>query len=113
MNFIRAFEKYGRENCRKSYNVGRIAFQNPSPEMTAQQVNAAANAWGDYLLHPRTIRTQMIIDSFKGLTNEWYMLKGVLMASHTLDSKQTRDFDQIVDCMLIAERMDALNGNMN
>jgi hypothetical protein len=56
----------------------------------------------------RRERTDKIIDSFRGLKDEWGMLKGVLCADHTLEGEDRRTWDQLIDGVRVAERMDEI-----
>lgn len=53
-------------------------------------------------------RTQSIIDNFRGNDDEFAMLKGVLCADHKFDRESEKAFDELIDSMMIAERMDEL-----
>ena len=51
-------------------------------------------------------QTQQIINRFKGLPGEFYMLKGLLCLDHAVDSKQVK---KLYDLRMIATRMDEIN----
>lgn len=53
-------------------------------------------------------RTQSIIDNFRGNPDEFAMLKGVLCASHKFDRDGADAFRELVDAMMLAERLDEI-----
>lgn len=57
----------------------------------------------------RHLRTMSIIRSFHGLPNEFYLLKGVLIASNGWSYDEVRRFTALIDTTLIATRMDEMN----
>lgn len=69
----------------------------------------------------KTRRTQAIIDGFRGLPGEWYMLKGLLVAPTAIGrAKEARvDYlsgvaerkllEDLFDNIMLAERMDEIN----
>lgn len=57
----------------------------------------------------RKQNTCNVIEYFKGVDNEFYLLKGLLIASHNMNEKGKAHFDNAIDTLLIAGRMDALN----
>ncbi len=60
-------------------------------------------------INARPDRTQTLIDYFRGLPGEFFMLKGLLCAGHALDTTPARQqLDNVYDSILIAERMDQI-----
>lgn len=57
----------------------------------------------------RLMRTNDLIDRFRGLPNEFYLLKGVLIATNGWGFDDIKRFNALIDTSLIAARMDALN----
>lgn len=57
-------------------------------------------------------RTQKLIEHFRGKPGEWDMLKGVLCVDHVFeyDSEVQKNWDATIDKMMIAARMDAIDG---
>lgn len=55
--------------------------------------------------------TRKIIDSFRGLPGEWYMLKGLLCADRSMEynSLEYKAYNSVVNGVMIASRMDELN----
>lgn len=60
-------------------------------------------------LEDRTARTQSIIDNYRGLRNEFERLGGVLCAAHKFDRVARETYDNLIDGVMIAKRMDELN----
>lgn len=57
----------------------------------------------------RLVRTNALIDAFRGLPDEFTMLKGVLCAPNAWALDDSKRFNALIDTSLIAARMDALN----
>ncbi|HDR9033327.1 TPA: hypothetical protein QDB07_000776 [Burkholderia vietnamiensis] len=57
----------------------------------------------------RYVRTTGLIDRFRDLPNEFYLLKGVLCATNGWSFDDSKRFNALIDTTLIAARMDALN----
>lgn len=57
----------------------------------------------------RIARTNALIDAFRGLPDEFTMLKGVLCAPNGWTLDDSKRFNALIDTRLIAARMDALN----
>ena len=57
----------------------------------------------------RTVRTQALIDGFRGNDNEFSMLKGVLCMAHGWSYPETQRLGVLIDSSLIAQRMDEIN----
>ncbi|HDR8994410.1 TPA: hypothetical protein QDB01_000287 [Burkholderia vietnamiensis] len=57
----------------------------------------------------RIARTNALIDAFRGLPDEFTMLKGVLCAPNRWSIDDSKRFNAMIDLSLIAARMDALN----
>lgn len=56
----------------------------------------------------RRERTEAMLAKFRGLTDEWVMLKGVLCMSHGLSCYDALELDKVLDTDLIAQRMDEM-----
>lgn len=56
----------------------------------------------------KTERTQSIIDNFRGNSDAFAMLKGVLYAPHKLDPVGNKAYRELIDTLMIAMRMDEL-----
>jgi hypothetical protein len=52
--------------------------------------------------------SQDVIEYFRGLPGEFYMLKGLLCAEHALKGDATSDIEGLFDRLMIAERMDEI-----
>jgi len=57
----------------------------------------------------RKQRTALIIEKFKDNADEFKMLKGVLCMDHGWDSHGWSLLSELIDTVMIAERMDAIN----
>ncbi|MCW0163720.1 hypothetical protein OIV56_13390 [Burkholderia pseudomallei] len=57
----------------------------------------------------RTVRTQALIDGFRGNDNEFAMLKGILCMAHGWSYPETQRLGVLIDSSLIAQRMDEIN----
>lgn len=57
----------------------------------------------------RTVRTQALIDGFRGNDNEFSMLKAVLCMAHGWSYPETQRLGVLIDSSLIAQRMDEIN----
>ncbi|HDR9283681.1 TPA: hypothetical protein QDB45_005295 [Burkholderia vietnamiensis] len=57
----------------------------------------------------RIVRTNALIDAFRGLPDEFTMLKGVLCAPNGWTLDDSKRFNALIDTTSIAARMDALN----
>ncbi|NTX43064.1 hypothetical protein HT749_06590 [Burkholderia cepacia] len=57
----------------------------------------------------RTVRTQALIDGFRGNDHEFSMLKGVLCMAHGWSYPETQRLNVLIDSALIAQRMDEIN----
>ncbi|MGX5872936.1 hypothetical protein MJ547_04140, partial [Burkholderia gladioli] len=57
----------------------------------------------------RIARTNALIDAFRGLPDEFTMLKGVLCAPNGWVSADSKRFNMLIDLTSIASRMDAIN----
>ena len=55
----------------------------------------------------KTERTNALIEQFTGCPGEFYMLKGILCASHRIPSDELNT-KEVFDTMMIARRMDQL-----
>ncbi|QGZ64367.1 hypothetical protein [Paraburkholderia acidisoli] len=60
-------------------------------------------------LEQRCMRTQKLIDYFRGNANELAMLKGVLCAGHVMEGQDDVRWKYFIDSLRIAERMDESN----
>jgi len=56
----------------------------------------------------RRARTQTIIDRFKGLSDEFSMLKGVLCAYHGFIYTDGLKYQDLIDTIMIAARIDEI-----
>lgn len=60
-------------------------------------------------LEGRKARTEALIDHFRGLPQEFGMLKGVLCATHVMEGQDSTRWLYFFDTLRIAGRMDELN----
>ncbi|MBN3762367.1 hypothetical protein [Burkholderia sp. Ac-20365] len=60
-------------------------------------------------LRNQKLRTQKVIDHFRGLPGEFPMLKGLLCASHPMEGQDVVRYRYFFDSSLIAARMDEIN----
>ncbi|WP_334042672.1 hypothetical protein [Burkholderia ambifaria] len=56
----------------------------------------------------KTERTQALIDQFRGNPGEFYMLKGVVCAGFRFDDEVWGVYSELIDLVLIAQRMEAI-----
>ncbi|MFM0341156.1 hypothetical protein [Paraburkholderia fungorum] len=61
-------------------------------------------------LEGRKVRTEKLIEYFKGNADEFAMLKGVLCVSHVMEGQDTTRWKYFFDTLRIAERMDEIRG---
>lgn len=54
------------------------------------------------------MNTKNVIEYFKGCVNEWYLLKGLLIADHNMNPYGKEHYEEAIDTLMIAERMDEI-----
>jgi hypothetical protein len=64
---------------------------------------------GNEMNTSRTDTTNRVVDYFRGHGEEYSMLKGLLLATHAMDGVDARQFDSLIDTMMVAKRMDEIN----
>ncbi|ALL68697.1 hypothetical protein K788_0000280 [Paraburkholderia caribensis MBA4] len=60
-------------------------------------------------LRNQKLRTQKVINHFRGLPGEFSMLKGLLCASHSMEGHDEVRYRYFFDSSLIAARMEEIN----
>jgi hypothetical protein len=57
--------------------------------------------------------TQEVIDYFRNLPGEFYMLKGLLCVEHALTEDAKKNIEGLFNRLMIAERMDEISRNLD